>query len=127
MSEIDSVRVYHRESGDTWTKERLDEVLGEIDGRVNGANMFCTVNRTSGYISSINYYSNSAKTILVCTASFSRTNGSDGYPYITGITKIFYNSDGTEDSRVTETFTRTSDLITSTSGVFSTTEPQPTC
>ena len=127
MSEIDSVRVYHRESGDTWTKERLDEVLAEIDGRVNCANCWCTINRTAGYISSISYYSDAAKTKLVNTTTITRTTGLDGYPYVTGILKIFYNTDGTEDSRITEAFTRTSDIITSGAGVFSTTEPQPPC
>lgn len=127
MPDIDSDRVYHREGGDTWTKERLDEVLREIDARVNGANCWCTITRSSGLISSISYYADAAKTQLTQVCDISRTVGSDTIPYITGITKIYYNTDGSEDSRVTETLTRTSDLITSGAGVFTTTEPQPPC
>jgi len=124
---IDSNRVYHDETGNTFTSEKLDKILGEIDSRLSSANCFPTITRTSGLISKIEYFSDVARSIKKAEVTFTRYNGNDGVKYIGGYTFIYYNDDTTEDSRVTGTLVRdvNENYITSCNNVFSTGETSP--
>jgi len=124
MAQTDVDRIDPLEEHTTFTAATLDGVLEEIDSRTTGANCYPVVARSAGLITQISYYSDLAHTLLKLQRTFSRTAGTDGVLYITGIISIFYNSNGTEDSRVTTTIARdpTDNWITACSNVFSTGE-----
>lgn len=125
MGAPNAKRIQILEGQYTFTDRRLDGIVAEIDSRLNCAEVYETITRTSDLISLIEIYSDLARTKKVMQRSITRTTGTDNVDYITGMVTIFYNSDGTEDSRVTTTITRDGDnRITSCDNVFSTTEPQ---
>lgn len=118
-------RIEIRENRYTFTEKRLSGLIKELDGRINCANVFETITRTSDLISKVEIFSDIGRTKKLVERDITRTTGSDGVEYITGMVTKYYNSDGTEDSRVTTTITRDSDdRITACDNVFSTTEPQ---
>ena len=123
MPNQDASRIEIREEESTFTGFLLSQVLGEIDRRVNAKDCYLSITRTSDLVSKTEYFSDIARTTKVMERQFSRTTGSDGIDYITGITSIFYNDDTSEDSRVTISITRDGDdRITQCNGVFSTGE-----
>lgn len=125
MGAVNTHRIEVRETRTTFTEKRLSGVLDQIDARLNCANVWETITRTGGLISKIEVFSNAAKTIKVMERDITRTTGSDGVDYITGMVTKFFNSDTTEDSRVTTTITRDADdNITECANVFTTTELQ---
>lgn len=125
MGAPNASRIEVREEKYTFTKRRLDDILTQIDMRLNCAEVYETITRTSGLISKIEIFSNAAKTIKVVERDITRTTGTDGVDYITGMVTRYYNDDTTEDSRVTTTITRDGEnRITACDNVFSTTEPQ---
>lgn len=125
MGAPNASRIEVRENRTTFIEPRLSGLIKELDGRLNCANVFETITYTSGLISKIEVYSDIGRTKKVMERDITRTTGSDGVDYITGMVTKFYNSDATEDSRVTTTITRDSeDKITDCDNVFSTTEPQ---
>ncbi len=125
MGAPNASRIEVRENRTTFIEPRLSGLLKELDARLNCANVYETITRTSGLISKIEIFSDIARTKLVVERDITRTTGSDGVDYITGMVTKFYNADTTEDSRVTTTITRDSeDRITQCDNVFSTTEPQ---
>lgn len=118
-------RIEIRENRYTFTERRLSGLIRELDGRLNCANVFETITRTNDLISKIEIFSDIARTKKVAERTITRVTGSDGVEYISAMLTIFYNSDGSEDSRVTTTITRdVDDRITACDNVFSTTEPQ---
>lgn len=123
MGAPDASRVQVQEGAYTFTETRLAFILKEIDARLNCAETYDTITYTSGLISKIEIFSNSARTIKVVERTYTRTTGTDGVGYITGMLTKFFNSDTSEDSRVTTTITRDSEnKITSCDHVFSTSE-----
>ena len=125
MGAPNAKRIQILEGRYTFTDRRLSGIVAEIDSRLNCAEVYETITRTSDLISLVEIYSDIARTKKVVERSITRTTGSDGVDYITGMVTIFFNSDGSEDSRVTTTITRDGDdRITSCDNVFSTTEPQ---
>ena len=121
MGQTNSLRVSVQEGAYTFISDNLAHLLKEIDARLNGANCFIKITRTSNLISKIEYFHDPAKlpANLMAEADITYTDGQ-----ITGKTMIFYNSPGgPEDSRVTTTITRNSEgQITSCDNVFSTSE-----
>ena len=117
-------RIEIQEGPLTFTERRLSGIIREIDSRLNCSEVYETISYTSDLISKIEIFSNFARTIKVAERTFSRVTGSDGVEYISGMVTIYFNSDTTEDSRVTTTITRDGDdRITSCDNVFSTSEP----
>jgi hypothetical protein len=122
MGQPNSTRIETPEGAYSFTETRLSELLREIDSRLNCAENYDTITRTGGLISKIEIFSDLAKTIKKIQRTYTRTTGTDGVDYITGFVTIFYNANGSEDSRVTTTITRVANLITSCNHVFSTSE-----
>lgn len=120
---LDASRVYFPEGAGTYTQEELDKLILEIDMRTTGANVFIDVSRTSGLISQIDYYSDVGRTTKIAERAYTRAAGIGGVLFVIQVITKFFNANGSEDSRVTETFTRDADdLITACDSVFSTTE-----
>lgn len=118
-------RIEIRENRYTFTQRRLSGLIKELDGRLNCANVYETITRTSDLISKIEIFEDVGRTKKLLERNISRTVGSDSVSYISQMVTIFYNSNGSEDSRVTSVLTRNSeDKIISCDNVFSTTEPQ---
>jgi len=116
---MDASRLWLAEGRYTWTKSHLDDWLAELDMRLNSANCFIDITRTAGLITLFEYYADIGRTIKVADKQVGYTTGK-----ITSFTHIFYNENGSEDSRVTHTILRdvvTSDII-GCDAVFSTTE-----
>jgi len=125
MGAPNASRIEIRESRLTFTSRRLSGILDEIDMRLNCAEVYETITRTSNLISKVEVFSDIARTKKVMQRDITRTTGTDGVDYITGMVTIFYNTDTSEDSRVTTTITRDGDnRIISCDNVYSTTEPQ---
>ena len=123
MGQVDTSRIHNTEEQYTFVGYGLDRVLKEIDTRLTASDCWATITRIDELISKIEYFSDAAKTKKTIERIFTRTAGSDTVDYITGIVTIFYNDDGSEDSRVTTVITRDSeDFITSCENVFSTSE-----
>lgn len=123
MGQQDVSRIRTYEENNTFISPALDGLISEIDSRLSGANCFSSITYTGELISKIEYYADQARTKKRSDVTFSRTIGSDGVNYITGIISIFYNEDGSEDSRVTTTLLRdVDDKITDCDNVFSTSE-----
>lgn len=126
MGTPNASRIEVKEQAYTFVETRLAFILKEIDSRLNCAEVYHTVTYTSDLISKVEIFSNSLRTNKVMERTFSRTTGSDGVEYITGMITIFYNTDSSEDSRVTTTITRdVNDRITECDNVFSTGETIP--
>lgn len=125
MGNTDTSRIQTYEQENTFISPDLSGLIKEIDARIDGANCFPVITRTSNLISKIEYYSDAGLTNKRIQRTFTRTVGTDQISYITGILTIFYNEDTTEDSRITSVLTRdpTNLWITSCTNVFSTTEP----
>lgn len=125
MGQTDTDRIRSLEEQNTFISAALDQMMKEVDARVTGADCYPTITRTSGLISQIDYYADIARTQLRIRRTIGRTTYS-GVAYITSMLTIFYNSDGTEDSRITTTINRDIVDITrpieSCDNVFSTTE-----
>lgn len=118
-------RIEIRENRYTFTERRLSGLIRELDGRLNCANVYETITRTSDLISKIEVFSDIARTKKIAERDITRVTGSDNVQYISSMLTRFYNSDGSEDSRVTTTITRdVDDRITACDNVFSTTKPQ---
>lgn len=123
MGQVDTRRIYNPEEKYTFVGYSLDRVIKEIDSRLTASDCWATITRVDDLISKIEYFSDAAKTQKKIERTFTRTTGSDTVDYITGIITIFYNDDGSEDSRVTTVITRDAeDLIVSCENVFSTSE-----
>jgi len=124
MPNLDDNRIQVSEQLTSMASDDLADSLKEIDARVMDSNSWNTITYDGdGLISKIEYFSDSAKTKKTIKRDFTRTTGTDGLKYITSISTTIYNDDGSTDSTITTTLTRTSDKITSCSSVFSTTEP----
>ncbi len=123
MGQIDVSRIRTYEEENTFISPSLDGVLKEIDTRLTAANCFASLTYTDDLISKIEYFSDQAKTKKVSEITISRTNGDDNIAYITGLVNIFYNAEGSEDSRVVSTLMRDSlSRITGCDNIFSTSE-----
>jgi hypothetical protein len=126
MGANDIIRLQVQEGAYTFTNTRLHKVLKEIDMRTAGADVYVDITRTSGLISLIEVYSDAARTQKVCEQQVGRSAGVGGVEYVTTLTNIFYNANGTEDSRTTETISRpnlgTDDIIEACDSPFSTSE-----
>ena len=106
----------------TFTEDFLDDLLKQVDRRTSCRDTWSTITRSGGLISKIEKFSDAGKTQLIMERQLSRTVGPDSVSRVTTITDIYYNADGSEDSRVVSTVTRVSQLITSCECPFSTTE-----
>lgn len=118
MGQTNAERVQVQEGGYTFTAKILSVALQQIDRFINYGNTWSTITRTSSFISKVEYFSDVAKTVKIFEHQYTRVSNR-----ITAITAIYYNSNGTEDSRVTQTFSRNaSNLIEGSANPFSTTE-----
>lgn len=122
MPNVDDQRVQMHENETSFKSPDLADSIKEIDQRVMGSNIWSTITYSSNLISQIDYYSDAAKTKLIINRTFSRTLGSDGIQYITGMVTTNYNDDGSTDSVITTVLSRSSDKITGCASAFSTTE-----
>lgn len=124
MPRTDASLVQFIEGGYTFTSRDLANVMHEVDRRLNSADAYTDMTRVSELITQIDLYSDVGRTQKVLQQTVSRTLGNDGILYPTGKITIFYNSNGSEDSRITTTITRDANNdITDCDNVFSTTEP----
>lgn len=120
MGQTDSTRIYVQEGAYTFPSVILAYVLQDVDRFVNSPNTWVTITRTSNYISKVEYFSDAAKTLKIFEHQYGRTSNR-----ITSITAIYYNVNGSEDSRVTHTLTRNgSQQITDSANPFSTSESE---
>ena len=123
---MDASRIFVQEGAYPFRKDRLDYVLQEISAGLYKANTFPSIirNGTTNLIERTKHWTDITRTVLNHECIYTRTIGVDGVSYVTGMTAIFYEADGTtEDSRVTVTMVRDgSDRITSCDAVFSTSE-----
>ena len=131
MGQGNASRVQTREESHTFVSPSLRGILFEIDGRLNHANCWLSITRTSGLITQTDYYRDAAKTNLAFRRVFGRTVV-DGISFITSITTTYYETDGsTVDSTVTTTISRdgASDdqVITGCASPFTTTEDAEEC
>jgi len=123
MAQIDSERIRTAEEETTFIDPTLAGLIKQIDSRTSAANCYPTITRTGGFISQVDYYAEAARTTLVASIAVTRTAGSDGVAYITGLIATFYNADASVDSTVTTTIARDADdNITSCDNVFATGE-----
>jgi hypothetical protein len=121
-----AARIETPEGAYAFRSTRLSEMLKEIDAYVNGANVWVTFTRVSGLISKVEYFSNSARTIKILEASFTRGAGIGGVLLVTQIAKTYFNLDTSTDATITEAISRpalgTDDVIGTCDSPFSTTE-----
>ena len=124
MSNTDASRVWVQEGAFTFTETSLDYVLMQIDARMTCKNLFEDFTRNgNGDVITLEVYSDIGRTNLVMQRDYTYVTGSDNIEYPSTITTIFYNANGSEDSRVTTTITRDGDdQITACDNVFSTSE-----
>lgn len=132
MGQTDASRIEVQEGAYTFTRTHLDDLLRELDARITAADCWLTITRpvspdpNAGLITKTEYFADAARTKLVMERQFDRSPGLGGVRYISQITTIFYNENGTEDSRVTATISRpglgTNDDLTTCDSPFSTTE-----
>jgi len=119
MGNIDTGRIQTYEEENTFISPSLNNLIKEIDSRITGANCFPVITRTDDLISKIEYYRDVSHTQKMIERNFIRQEGDDGVFYITNILTIFYNEDGTEDSRVETIINRTDNIIQSCRNDFS--------
>jgi hypothetical protein len=122
MSNVDDVRIEMSEHETSFKADDLAEAMQEIDTRFMDANNWSTITYSTGLISKIEFFSDALKTNKTMKREFTRTVGSDGINYITGIVTTTYNEGGTVDSVITTTISRTDNKIDGCSSVFSTSE-----
>jgi dihydrodipicolinate synthase/N-acetylneuraminate lyase len=123
MGQIRDGRIRISEEDSSFTESDLASLVREIDTRTLGSNQFVTINRTSGLISSIDFYKDATRTLKKMHHAISRTTGLDNVQYITGVVITTFNDDGSIDSTITKTLSRDVDnKITSCDSVFYTTE-----
>jgi hypothetical protein len=122
MSQINDIRVETTESQTSLKSSDLSETLKELDSRILDAHTWSTITYTTNLISKIEYFSDAAKSVKTIQREFSRTVGLNGINYISGIVTTTYNDDGSTDSTITTTITRTSDKIVGCASVFYTAE-----
>lgn len=122
MGQANSKRIGVREGGTSFVSPDLGTLIKELDGRLVGADLFMTITRSSGLISKVEYFAEAARTTLLIERTISRTAGTGGVLYVTGVLTKFFNLNATEDSRVTDAFPRTSDKIVTNEGPLATTE-----
>jgi hypothetical protein len=118
MGRPDLKRLEAAEGAYTFISNNLAKLLLEVDARMNGREVYTTIDRTSGLIDKIEYFGEVARINKMMELQITYTAGD-----FTTYTWIFYNLDGSEDSRVVETATR--DIngdITGCDSVFTTTE-----
>ncbi len=106
MGNKDASRVEVQEGAYTFKEKALDKLLLEIDGRLNGNEVYIDITRSSDLISKVEYFSDLARTKKLIERNFTRVAGVAGILFVDTITTIFFNDDATEDSRVTTTSTR---------------------
>jgi hypothetical protein len=122
MSQINDIRVETTESQTSLKSSDLSETMKELDSRILDAHTWSTITYTTNLISKIEYFSDAAKSVKTIQREFSRTVGLNGINYISGIVTTTYNDDGSTDSTITTTITRTSDKIVGCASVFYTAE-----
>lgn len=122
MGQANSKRIGVREGGTTFVSPDLGTLIKELDGRLVGADLYMTITRSSGLISKVEYFAEAARTTLLIERTISRTAGTGGVMYVTGVLTKFFNLNTVEDSRVTDAFPRTSDKIVTNEGPLATTE-----
>lgn len=121
----DASRIEVQEGAYPFRGRRLDQILLELASLTTCANTFINITRTDDLISLIEFFTDAGRTTLDKKIEFTRTTGNDGIDYITGMVATYYEFDGvTVDSQVTVTITRdgSTDLITQSDNVFSTSE-----
>ena len=117
---LDASGVWIPEGSYSFVSKRLDELLRELDMRLNGANCFMDITRVNDLITTFEFFADVGRTTKVAERQITR----DVDSRITGILTIIYNADGSEDSRITSTLTRDVDgLITACDNVLTSTEP----
>jgi len=118
MGQTDATRIYVQEGAYTFPSMILAYALRDLDRFVNSTNSWVTITRTSGYISKTEYFSDAAKTLKIFEHQYGRTSSR-----ITSVTAIYYNTDGSEDCRVTHTIGRDVDnRIETSANPFTTSE-----
>ena len=118
MGRPDLKRLEAAEGAYTFISNNLAKLLLEVDARMNGREVYTTIDRTSGLIDKIEYFSEAARLNKMMELQIAYLSGD-----FSTFTWIFYNLDGSEDSRVVESVTRDiNDDITECNSVFTTTE-----
>lgn len=118
MGQTDATRIYVQEGAYSFPSTVLAYVLQDLDRFINSTNTWVTITRTSNLISKVEYFSDAAKTKKVFEHQYGRISNR-----ITSVLAIYYNANGSEDSRVTHTFTRDgSNRIDTSSNPYSTSE-----
>jgi len=118
MGQESSRRIWDREGAHSFTSDDLQGIVREIDMRLNGANVYTDLTRTSGLITNISYYAEALRTTLIMQRNITYAGG-----LIIIIESIYYNADNSEDCRITETVVRNIDgNVTECDSVFTTTE-----
>jgi len=118
MGQESSRRIWDREGAHSFTSDDLQGIVREIDMRLNGANVYTDLTRTSGLITNISYYAEALRTTLIMQRNITYSGG-----LIIIIESIYYNADNSEDCRITETVVRDIDgNVTECDSVFTTTE-----
>lgn len=120
MGQTDASRVQIQEGAYTFTNTVLSKAMLEIDRFINHGNTWVTITRTANYISKCEYFSDALKTKKIYERNYSRTGNR-----ITVMTSIYFNANGSEDGRVTQTIGRNgaTTQIETSSNPYSTTEP----
>lgn len=112
----------------SFTGKQVDSVLKNIDERVNSANVWHTATRSAGLLTKIEYFLDAGKTQKFLERQYGRLTGVSGIRFVSSITTIIYNSNGSEDSRVVQTYSRETNLnknvLVNSNSVFTTSEPE---
>lgn len=126
MGQTNASRVEIREGAYSFSATDLASMLIELDKRLNGSDVWMSLTRdVDNLISGVTYYSDSARTLKIMERQIARVTTTGGIKRVSTVTNIFYGEDGvTEDSRVTNSIARGSDIITSDDGPFTTADDQ---
>ena len=117
----DALRIWTKDGAYSFLSSNMEELLLEIDSRLNGARVYSSITRSGYSISEINYYLEQARTTLLIKRQITYTPNFR----LSTITSIFYNLIGGEDCRIIETSYRDGlGNITHTDSVYTTTEDQ---
>jgi len=118
MSQTNPERVSVKEALTSLRSSNLKGALKELLQRVSYEDLHISVTRSSGVITLVEFFADVGRTKKLFERSYSR----GAFNRITGITTIFFNELGSEDSRVTTTVSRTDHVFDSNDNVFSITE-----
>ena len=119
MSNTNSKRIWNPEGGYTFREDSLDDVLDELDQRTSCKEAYEVITRTGLVITKIEVFKDAGHTQLTMERQITYVAGK-----ITQFLDIYYNADGSEDSRVTQNLTRdVDDNVTECASPFTTTEP----